>query len=173
LLTTIAGVGGPQDVSNWRPEFEGGPATSAVLSGPHITMAVSDRNLHQVFRLDSNGVRTAIAGNGFISGGGDGQLATATALEEVRAVWRLPNGGFVVGTHRGSQVWYIDADGFIRLLLNGNRNGAHFGDGTWFYNPSQARVSEIRAVTLDYDGNLIITEHDGGFVRKVSFPTYY
>jgi hypothetical protein len=315
LLTTIAGVGGPQDVSNWRPEFEGGPATSAVLSGPHITMAdragnyyiadkdahgirkirldgtiitvaginspgngvdiptpgtqvglrdpnglwvrgdgivyildtgngkvrrldtngvletlftvpggiivgrglwvsedetlayvcsqtvvkrwtpsenvtdfsigysqlgnlivepsgrvvVSDRNLHQVFRLDSNGVRTAIAGNGFTSGGGDGQLATATALQEVRAVWRLPNGGFFVGTHRGSQVWYIDAAGFIHLFLNGNNNGAHFGDGTWFYNPFQARVSEIRAVTLDYDGNLIITEHDGGFVRKVSF----
>jgi sugar lactone lactonase YvrE len=318
LLATIAGVGGPQDVNNWRPEFEGGPATSAVLSGPHMTMAdragnyyiadkdahgirkirpdgtiitvaginspedgvdtptpgtqvglrepnglwvrgdgtvyildtgngkvrrldtngvlqtlftvpggiivgrglwvgddetlayvcsltvikrwtpstsvtdfstgygqlgnlivepsghvvVSDRGLHQVFRLDNNGVRTAIAGNGFTSGGGDGQLATATALEEVRAVWRLPNGGFFVGTHRGSQVWYIDANGFIHLFLNGSRNGAHFGDGTWFYNPFQARVSEIRAVTLDYDGSLIITEHDGGFVRKVNFVPF-
>jgi hypothetical protein len=315
LLTTIAGVGGPQDVNNWQPEYEGGPATSAVLSGPHMTMAdrtgnyyvadkdahgirkirpdgtiitvaginrpgdgvdtpalatevalrepnglwvrgdgtiyildtgngkvrrldtngtlqtlftvpggiiigrglwvsddetlaylcswtvvkrwtpsngitdfsigysqlgnlivepsrnvvVSDRGLHRVFRLDNGGVRTTIAGNGFTVGGGDGQFATATALEEVRAVWRLPNGGFFVGTHRGSQVWYIDSDGFMHLFLNGNRNGAHFGDGTWFYDPTQARVSEIRAVTLDYEGNLIITEHDGGFVRKVQF----
>jgi len=315
LLTTIAGVGGPQDVNNWRPEYEGGPATSAVLSGPHITMGdragnyyiadkdahgirkirpdgtiitvagnntpgngvdtnapatqvaiwqpnglwvrgdgtvyildtgngkvrrldtngtlrtlftvpggvlvgrglwvnddetlaylcsqtvikrwtpssgvtdfsvnysqlgnlivepsgnvvVTDRDLHQVFRLDGNGMRTAIAGNGLTAGGGDGQLAMATALREVRAVWRLPNGGFFVGTHYGSQVWYIDAAGFIHLFLNGNRSGAHFGDGTWFYEPTQARVSEIRAVTLDYEGNLIITEHDGGFVRKVQF----
>jgi len=315
LLTTIAGAGGPQDVNNWRPEFEGGPATNAVLSGPHMTMAdragnyfiadkdahgirkvrpdgtistvaginspgdgtdaaapgnqvalrepnglwvrgdgvvyildtgngkvrrldpngtlqtlftveggiivgrglwvsddetlayfcslstvkrwtrdggvtdfsvgysqlgnlivepsgnvvVTDRGLHQVYRLDNNGSPTAIAGNGFTSGGGDGQLATATALEEVRAVWQLPNNGFFLGTHRGSQVWYVDADGFMHLFLNGNRNGAHSGDGTWFYNPAQARVSEIRAVTLDYDGNLLITENDVGFVRKVQF----
>jgi sugar lactone lactonase YvrE len=315
LLSTIAGVGGPQDVNNWRPEYEGGPATSAVLSGPHMTQAdragnyyiadkdahgirkirtdgtiitvagvnlpgdgvdtptpgtqvalrepnglwvrgdgtlfildlgngkvrrldtnglmqtlfvvpggitvgrglwvsddetlayvcslnvikrwragegvtdfsigysqlgnlivepsgsvvVADRSLHQVYRLDTNGVRTAIAGNGLTFGGGDGQLASVTAFEEVRAVWQLPNGGFFLGTHRGSQVWYVDPDGYAHLFLNGNRSGAHAGDGTWFYNILQARVSEIRAVTLDYDGNLIITEHDGGFVRRVQF----
>src|SRR5262245_30582243 len=36
LLTTIAGAGGFQDVNNWRPEFEGAPATSVWLSGPHM-----------------------------------------------------------------------------------------------------------------------------------------
>ena len=91
------------------------------------------------------------------------------ALNEVRAVWFLPTGGFLVGTHRGSQVWYIDAAGYIHLLLNGNRNGAHAGDGTWFYNPAQPRVSEVRAITLDPQGNLLITENDIGFVRKIEF----
>jgi hypothetical protein len=315
LLTTIAGAGGPQDVNNWRPEFEGGPATSAVLSGPHITMAdaagnyyiadkdahgirkirrdgtiitvagtnvrgdgsdasqpgpavalsepnglwvrpdgtvyildtgngkvrrldtngllqtlftvpggivvgrglwvsdneslaylcslsvvkrwtpesgvtdfspgftqlgnlvvepdgnvvVTDRGSYQVYRLDAEGARTTIAGSGFVGGGGDGQPALSTFLEEVRAVWRLPNGGFFLGTHRGSQVWYLDPEGIIHLFLNGSRSGSHAGDGTWFYNPAQLRVSEIRAVTLDHEGNLIITEHDAGYVRKVQF----
>lgn len=315
LLSTIAGAGGLQDANNWRPEFEGAPATTVFLSGPHIAMAdragnifiadkdshgvrklrpdgtiltvagvnlpatgpdtptpgtqcgliepnglwvrsdgtlyildvgngkvrrlntngiaqtlltvpggiavgrglwvnpdetevylssqtvvkrwtadsgtvdfsvgyaqlgnlaveangrviVTDRSLHQVYRLDAQGNRTVIAGNGLTSGGGDGQLATQTALEEVRGVWCMPNGGLLLATHRSSRVWYVDPDGYIHLLLNGNRNGAHFGDGTWFYNPLEARVSECRAITMDYEGNLIITEHDLGYVRKVRF----
>jgi hypothetical protein len=76
---------------------------------------------------------------------------------------------FFVATHRGCRVWYVDTAGYIHLLLNGNGSGAHAGDGTWFYNPAQARVSECRAVTLDFDGNLLITENDIGYVRKVKF----
>ena len=315
LLTTIAGAGGIQDSNNWRPEFEGAPATNVFLSGPHIAMAdragfiyiadkdsfgirkilldgsiitvagineagngpddsrpatqvalnganglwvraegtvfildtdngkvrrldtngfmrtlftvpggilagrglwvsddetraylssltvvkkwipgqgvtdfstgytqlgnlvvdpsgnvvVTDRGAHRVYRLDSQGNRTVIAGNGFPSGGGDGQLATNTGLNEVRGVWFLPSGAFFLCTHRGSQVWYVDTAGYINLFLNGSRSGSHAGDGTWFYKPSELRVSECRAVTMDYEGNLLITENDIGFVRKVRF----
>ena len=316
LLTTIAGAGGLQDFNNWRPEFEDAPATSVLLSGPHITMGdragnyyiadkdshgirrirpdgtivtaaginargngtdepavatevalnepnglwvrsdgtvfildtangkvrrldtngmiqtlftvpggisvgrgiwvsddetlayfcsgtivkkwtvtggvvnlsigyfslgnlvvdpagslvVTDRSGHRVYRLDAAGNRTVIAGNGLTSGGGDGQLAVNTALDEVRGVWFLPSGAFFVATHRGSQVWYIDTQGSIHLFLNGNNNDAtHAGDGTWFYNPTQRRVSECRAITMDYEGNLLITENDTGFIRKIQF----
>lgn len=315
ILSTLAGAGGPQNVNNWRPEFEGGPATNAVLSGPHIAMAdragcvyiadkdahgirkvqldgtivtvagtngaangpdeptpgtnvalsgpnglwvrgdgtlfildtgngkvrrldtngvmrtlfavpggitvgrglwvsddetcaylssltvvkqwtatngvtdfatgftelgnlvvdavgrvvVADRGAHRVYRLDARGVCAVIAGNGSTSGGGDGLLATGTALNEVRGVWFLPTGAFFVATHRGSQVWYIDTDGYCHLFLNGNRYGSHAGDGFWFYEPVDPRVSECRAVTMDYEGNVLVTENDAGYVRKVRF----
>jgi len=132
-------------------------------------VVVTDRSAHRVYRLDAQGNRTVIAGNGLTAGGGDGQLATQTAIEEVRGVWCVPNGGFLLATHRSSRVWYVDPEGYIHLLLNGNRNGAHAGDGTWFYNPLEARVSECRAITLDYEGNMIITENDIGYIRKVRF----
>ena len=77
-------------------------------------------------------------------------------------VWFLPTGAFFLATHRSSRVWSVDTAGYIHLFLNGNRNGAHTGDGTWFYKPLEARVSECRAVTLDYEGNLLITENDVG-----------
>jgi sugar lactone lactonase YvrE len=315
VLTTIAGAGGPQDVNNWRAEYEGGPATSAVLSGPHIAMAdragdiyiadkdahairkvrrdgsivtvagtsaignapdtpvtategglyepnglwvradgtffildlrngkvrrvdtngvmttlftvpggisigrglwvsddesvaylssgtvvkkwtandgvvdfstgysglgnlvvdpwgsvvVADRGLHRVFRLAANGTPSLIAGNGNSIGGGDGALAIATALEEVRGVWFLPTGAYLLATHRSSRVWYVDTAGYIHLLLNGNRFGTHAGDGTWFYNPAELRVSECRAITADHEGNILITENDAGYVRKIRF----
>jgi hypothetical protein len=136
---------------------------------PAGRLVVTDRDGHRVYRLDAQGNRTVIAGNGTTLGGGDGHLATSTALNEVRGVWFLPTGAFFVATHRGSQVWYVDTAGYIHLFLNGIRNGVPTGDGTWFYDPFEARVSEVRAVTMDYDGNLIITENDIGFIRKVQF----
>jgi len=135
-------------------------------------VVVTDRGAHSVWRLFADGTRVRIAGNGTQShsaGGGDGGLATLTGLDGVRGVWFLPSGAFFVCTHRGSQVWYVDTGGFIHLFLNGHRSETHAGDGTWFWNPSEFRVSECRAVTLDYEGNLLVTEHDAGYVRKVKF----
>jgi hypothetical protein len=144
-------------------------ALGNLVVDPNGNVVVTDRSAHRVYRLDASGNRTAIAGNGGTTGGGDGQLATSTALQEVRGVWFLPNGAFFVATHFSSRVWYIDTAGYIHLFLHGNRSGAHAGDGTWFYNPTEARVSECRAVTMDYEGNLLITENDIGYVRKVRF----
>lgn len=140
-----------------------------IAMDPWGNLVVTDRSMHRVYRLDAQGVPTVIAGNGATSGGGDGQLALATGLEEVRGVWFLPTGAYFLATHRGSQVWYVDAAGYIHLFLNGWRNETHSGDGTWFYNPAEFRVSECRAVTVDYEGNVLITENDMGYVRKVEF----
>ncbi len=136
---------------------------------PQGNLVVTDRLGHRVYRLDAEGGRTPIAGNGTASGGGDGQPALETGLNEVRGVWFLPSGAFVVCCHRGSQVWYIDTEGLAHLLLNGDRYGSHGGDGAWFYHPAELRVSKCRAVTLDYDDNLLITENDYGYVRRVRF----
>lgn len=132
---------------------------------------VTDRNAHRVFRIEADGTKTLLAGNGTTAGGGDGQLATATGLNQVRAIWLLPHGGILLGTDAGSQLWYLDKAGIIHLLLNGSANHTHAGDGTWFYAPSDQRLSKIRQVTMDHQGNILITEHDSGYVRLISFST--
>jgi len=55
------------------------------------------------------------------------------------------------------------------LFLSGSTSDTHAGDGTWLWNPTQFRVSECRAVTMDFEGNLLICEHDSGYIRKVQF----
>ena len=80
---------------------------------------------------------------------------------------RWPTGGYLLATHKGSQVWYVDAAGIIHLLVDG-ATGNHAGDGAWFHSPG-LKVSEVRSVALDAQGNLLIVENDYGHVRRIRF----
>ncbi len=135
--------------------------------GPDGQLAVTDRGASLAYTLTKKGVQTVIAGNGQSFGGGDGQPALQTALYEVRGIWFLPNGGYFLATHAGSQVWYVDTAGIIHLFVDGFPN-AHGGDGNWFYAPGP-KVSECRSVAMDPAGNILIVENDGGFVRRIRF----
>ena len=131
-------------------------------------LIVTDSDLSEVFRMERDGTRTLIAGTNDFTPGSDGQLATQTALVQVRAVWFLPTGGYLLGTDVGSQVWYVDVDGHIHLFLNGDSSSAYAGDGAWFYqDPATPKVSFVKQVTMDYDGNLLITEATEGYIRKI------
>jgi len=133
---------------------------------------ISDRNANRVYRLDTNDNLIPIAGNGTQSGGGDGFPALETGLILPRSVWFIPNGGFFIGEHDpGNRIWYVDPEGIIHRWMNGSRlNNFRVGDGEWFNaNPDDAKVSRVRAVNTDPFGNIIITESNYGYVRRIRF----
>ena len=131
-------------------------------------LCATDWGANFVYRLAADGSTTVIAGNGNTSGGGDGALASETGLWQVRGIWFLPTGAYFLGTDTGSQVWYVDTSGYIHLFLNGN-TFSHTGDGSWFYDPATPKVSKVRQITMDFESNLIVTENDSGYIRKVQF----
>jgi len=136
---------------------------------------ISDRNAHRVYRLNTNGLLTPIAGNGTQNnsvGGGDGGSALLTGLKFPRSVWFIPNGGFFIGEHDpGNRIWYVDPAGIIHLWMNGDgQNRQRVGDGQWFYaNPGAPKVSRVRCANTDPFGNMIITESNYGYVRRIKF----
>lgn len=137
---------------------------------PGGALVVTDRGGHRVYRVAADGSKVAIAGNGTMLGGGNNQLALESGLNEPRAVWFLPEdigGGYLVGTHEGNQVWYVDPGGVLHLFLDGGDGHAHSGDGQYFRTPGQ-KVSEVRAITMAPNGDIIITENDYGYVRRVT-----
>jgi hypothetical protein len=107
-----------------------------------------------------------VASNGLSYGGGDGYPAIESALYEVRGICFAPNGGYFVCTHAGGQVWYIDTEGILHLVIDGNDQHAHSGDGLPITTAGK-KISEPRAVTLAPNGDLLITESDYGFIRRV------
>ena len=128
---------------------------------------VTDRGANKVYRISNSGNRTVVAGNGTKNGGGDGFPALQTGLLGVRGIWFLPNDGYLLATHEGSQIWYVDTAGIIHLLVDGQM-AAHSGDGEWFRTPG-FKVSQPRQVTMTDDGDLLITENDNGYIRKINF----
>jgi hypothetical protein len=140
------------------------------------SLYVSDRLANRVYRLDTNGVLTPIAGNGTQGLAVEGTNALQTSLALPRSVWFLPNRGFYVSEHDagsglGNRIWYVDPAGIIHRWMNGSSaNNKRVGDGQWFYaNPSLAKVSRVRAVNTDPFGNLIITESNYGYIRRIRF----
>jgi len=138
---------------------------------PDGNLLVADRGAHRVYRVATNGTRVTLAGNGAPTGGGNGQPALLTGLPGPRGVWPLPTGGFLLLLHDGAQLWYVDAAGIARLLVNGGGGNAfvHAGDGEHFYAPTEARIGEGRSVALDHAGNIILCESDYGFIRRIRF----
>jgi hypothetical protein len=138
---------------------------------------VSDRLANQVYRLDTNGVRTPIAGNGNQGVAVEGARALETPLALPRCVWFLPNSGYFITEHDagnglGNRIWYVDPAGIIHRWMNGTGSGnpSRVGDGQWFYaDPGTPKVSRVRAINTDPFGNLIITESNYGYVRRIRF----
>lgn len=138
-------------------------------------LVASDRSANRVYRISKDGTsKETIAGNGLSTGGGSGLLATETALHGVRGVWFLNDNSYFVACHEGSQVWYIDVTGKIHLFLDGSEGDSNYsGDGENYRTPGY-KISEARSISVDYDGNVIITENDRGFIRKIKNDyTYY
>lgn len=130
---------------------------------------VCDRGANYAYRVHPDGSMIVLAGNGTTNGGGDGFSAVTTGLAGIRSPWPIPTGGYLLLSHEGCQLWYLDTAGIIHLLLNGSVNFTHSGDGAYFYNPSAPKISEGRSVTMDCDGNVLICESDYGYIRRIRF----
>lgn len=157
-------------LKRWTPDngvevlANGFVALGNVHVAPDGRVLVADRGGHRVYEIGAGGEKTAIAGNGTTAGEGD--VATSVGLNEVRGVWAHPEGGFFVCTHKGGQVWFVDPDGRIHLFVDGDTDHTHAGDGKSYAAPGP-KISEPRAVTMTPSGDVLITENDYGYVRRV------
>jgi sugar lactone lactonase YvrE len=160
------------NIQSWTPD--GGTKTLAsgfsslgnLVVDPDGFVVATDRGGHTVTRVEPDGSKERIAGNGSTIGGGDGELALETGLSEVRGIWFHPLGGYFLATHGGGQIWYVDTDGIIHLFVAGDQDHSHSGDGERFDTEGK-KISEPRAITMDDKGRLLITENDAGFVRRI------
>ena len=138
-------------------------------------LVVTDRGANLVQRIPKTGIPVTIAGNGLTTGGGDGAPALSTGLSGVRGICFLPNNGYLLATDEGSQIWYVDPSGIIHLFLDGVRsiggNFPHGGDGQYFRAPGY-KMSQGRSVTLAPNGDILVTESDAGYVRRIRFMPF-
>ena len=137
-----------------------------IVSGTNIV--ATDRGDNTVWLVNTNsGARTLLFGDGGTNLVVDDTLAATNSLYGVRGVWQPPIGGYFLATDFGAQLLYVDILGVIHILVHGYDDD-HSGDGQWFYAPGY-KFGQLRSVSMDNQGNLLIVENDLGYVRRIDF----
>ncbi len=172
IITTIAGVGpGGLPFSG-----DGGPATSAHLGQPFGLaldaageLYISDSANHRVRKVDTNGIITTVAGNGF-GFTGDGYPATSTGLGFVFGATVDRAGDLIVADTSDNRILIVKTNGILYKLA-GNGTGTFAGDGGLATNASLKFPYDV---AFDAAGNLYIADGSNNRIRKVQlagFPT--
>ncbi len=165
ILTLVAG--------NSRAGYsgDGGPATSAQLSGPTAIAVdaagdifVGDSGNARVRRISASGIITTIAG------GGTGQVyfqtaaATATAFSLISGLALDASGDLFISDSGFDVVRKVSPKGIITTVAGTGTYG-YSGDG----GPAvQARLSSPTGLVIDGPGNLFIADSNNSCVRKVA-----
>ena len=160
IITTVAG-GGPNNL----------PAVSANLDEPlgvafdaAGNLFIADEGSHRIFKVDTSGQLTVVAGIGIFGFSGDGGPATSASLASPVSV-ALDGAGNLFITDQGNQrIRRVDAATGIITTVAGNGFGGFSGDGG---PATSASLTNPFDVALDGAGNLFIADFSNSRIRKV------
>ncbi len=177
IITTVAGGG----LSPSRADGlgDGGPATSALLSGPLDVAVDAAGNLFiadsfhgLIRRVDAaSGVITVVAGGGTAAGSdgfGDGLVATSVFLHDPRSIALDVAGNLFIAESGNSLVRRVDASSKIITAVAGTGANGYSGDNALAV---YAHLGTPTAVRLDPAGNIYIADSAQNVVRQVNAAT--
>jgi sugar lactone lactonase YvrE len=166
-ITTVAGTG--------APGFTDGPVASAQLNGPANLAFDTDGSLlivdalnNAIRRLDlGTNVVSTVAGTGGADFTPDGAAAAQSTLAKPTAIAVAPDGRIVFAEDGSHRVRAIDAAGNLETLA-GDGIASFGGDG----GPAgDAQLNQVKSVTRDSAGRLIVADDGNGRVRRLDLCT--
>jgi sugar lactone lactonase YvrE len=150
---------------------DGGPATSAKLSGPWGTawdaagnLYIADSYNHRVRKVAHDGTITTIAGNGTATYSGDGSQATSAGLKSPIEVTVDVSGTLYIVDGQDNRIRKVTPAGIISTVA-GNGSEGFAGDGG---PATQAKLAYPHGLAVDPSGNLYIGDSRNGRIRKVT-----
>jgi sugar lactone lactonase YvrE len=157
VTSTFAGGGAPQGVSATSAGI-GYPDTVTGDSAGNIYIASANQN--RVYKVDTHGILTTVAGNGGYGFSGDGGPAVAAALSIPGGVAVDQSGSIYISDQYNNRVRKVSNSAITTVVGNGNTGPS--GDG----GPATSAAVSPGGIALDGAGNLYIC--DSGRIRKVS-----
>jgi len=172
-LRTIAGNGGGSldGVNYWLSNFEGGFATNAALSRPHMATAdaagnvfIADKNSHAVLQVTPDARIHTVAGLHAPGNGPDGPApGTSVALNSPNGLWLGADGTvYVLDTGNGKVRW-LDSNGLLTTLFTSPK-GINGGRGLW--------VKDDRTLAYFDSGSHVKKWTPGGGIQSVNLGDF-
>jgi uncharacterized protein (TIGR03437 family) len=121
-------------------------------------------SLNCVFKVDSKGVLTLIAGNSRRGFAGDGGLATNAQLNAPQGIAVDGAGNLYIAELSVSRIRKVSSNGVLTTVA-GNGITSYWGDGG---PATDAALHGPRGVAVDASGNLYIADTGNNVIRKVS-----
>jgi sugar lactone lactonase YvrE len=161
VITTFAGTG------EAGYSGDGGPATSARLTGPGQITFDDRGNLFladefSVRKIDPSGTITTVAGTGQAGFSGDGGPATEAKFEANDLALDREGNMYIADTEN-NRIRMVDKRGIIHTVAGTGKEGFS-GDGG---PATEAALNLPTGIALDGEGNLFIACHHNSRVRKV------
>ena len=167
LITTVAGGG-------WGYSGDGGPATNAglepfgVASDAAGNFYIADDGNARIRKVDTNGIITTVAGNGWSGYGGDGGAATNASLQFPMGHAVDAAGNLFIADKINDRIRKVATNGIITTIAGNGAlapsAGAFAGDGGPATNAS---LYYPEGVAVDSQGNVYIADLNNNVVRKV------
>ena len=156
----------------------GGPSTvplSAAINSPDSVFKDASGNLYiaatnanSIYKIDTTGHLSTVAGNGITGFSGDGGPATAALLNAPTDVFVDTHGNvFIADTSNNRIREIVAATGSIKTVA-GNGVAGYNGDGI---SATAAELNTPTGVAVDPSGNIFIAEINGCRVREVVAST--
>jgi NHL repeat len=164
IITTVAGNGS----SGYSGD--GGAATSAQINWPYDVavdgagnLFIADSSNQRIRKVNTNGMITTVAGNGYWGYSGDGGAAFSAQLCYPRGVALDSGGNLFIADSLNYCVRKVDTMGIITTVA-GNGSLGYSGDGGA---ATSAQLNVPFRVAVDTAGNLFIGERNNHRIRKV------
>ncbi|MBD2700853.1 hypothetical protein IC229_09400 [Spirosoma sp. BT702] len=165
IISTVAG-NGTEGFSG-----DGGQATSAMLYGPRGVavdgsgnLYIADQNNNRIRKVNTSGIISTYAGNGYASFGGDGGQATNANLFYPQAVAIDGSGNFYIADASNVRIRKVAANGIITTIAGTGTYGFS-GDGGV---GTSAQIGYVTGLAVDAGGNVFFADQDNQRIRKIT-----
>ena len=166
ILSTIAGKGSLDNGNDWAPSFEGGSATAAELSRPHMALTdasgnlyIADKESHAIRKVTPDGTIHTVAGTNASGNAPDAATpALEGALSSPNGLWVNPDGTFYIVDLGNAKVRRVTPQGQMSTLFA--MASLSVGRGLW--------VAEDESEALVASGSELLAWTPSGGVRTLA-----
>ena len=159
-INSIAG-GGPNNITALLSSIGYAASVARDAAG---NIYIADSYSSHIFKVDTSGNLTVVAGNGTLGYSGDGGPATNAALNRPEGVFVDASGNIFIADTDNCLIREVLASSGNIQTVAGNGYGGYGGDGAI---ATSAELNDPFGVFVDGSGNIFIADTDNSVIREV------